>query len=194
MQFYSTFLLLLLATLSGCKPSRPGPSQEQLLKSAESYERNIVDNVLEVVETKERDTKGLGKICEAIRINVLDYLKAQSDILKSPTPLDLKKSYQELSEQPTELTLKAFWDQLIVVKPILYKLQTDVLFDAKEVLAISEEYEPGKIARACPLLDAFLRLSFDEPVDYALFIIDLFELAPIEYIHNLVTLFGGVSE
>lgn len=186
MHLYSTFLLLLLAMLSGCKPSQSGPSQEQLLKSAESYERNIVVNVSDVVETKERDTKSLGKICEAIRLNILDYLKAQSDLLKSPTPLDLKKSYQELYEQPTELTLKAFWDQLIVIKPILYKLQTDVLLDTKEVLMISEEYEPGKIAHACPLLDSFLRLSFDEPVDYALFIINLFELTPIEYINNLV--------
>lgn len=185
MYLYSTFLLLLLVTISGCKPAQSGPSQEQLLKSAESYERNIVANVSDVVETKERDTKGLDKICEAIRINILDYLKAQSDLLKSPSPLDLKRLYQELSEQPTELTLKAFWDQLIVIKPILYKLQTDVLFDTKEVLAISEEYEPGKIARACPLLDAFLRLSFDESVDYAVFIINLFELTPIEYINKL---------
>ena len=184
MQIYAIFLLLILGILPGCAIKQP--SNHLLLNNAENCTNDIVNNISKILQADPEDKKYVHKICKAVQYNLIRYIKIKSATQHSPHPEDLKKLYQELYRRPTEAALYDFSEQPTAIKPILYKLQTDIIFESQDILSNSNEhYRQGKLAERCPLLDSFLRLSFDERVDYARFIIDLLDLKYTQYIFKL---------
>ncbi len=170
---YYIFLFLAVCLLFGCnfKKTSKFDNTAILLKN---YENKIVASIFKIVQIDENDKKSLQKICSEIQSDLISYIKVND---KSPRLEDIKASYQNLYQHRTKAYLNDFLNKLQQLKPVLYTLQTNILFESKDALSIlpsNTYYRPGKLAEICPLIDSFLRLSFDESTNYALFIIKLF--------------------
>lgn len=173
--------LILSVCLPACNKWTSQPSEEQkvtaLVEKRDRYERTVVEHIERMLEVPEEDVKTIHSLCEEIRFALRDYITVESERLHLSSLASIKSSYESLSGT-NEFTASDSWKQVVSLGPILRALQTDILFDTQTILSIDpphKNYYPGKLAKLCPVLDAFLRVSFDDPQEYVQWLtVDLF--------------------
>lgn len=167
-------LLILISLIPACTTEKTNQISKDSLSSVQIYQNQILDLISKAIQIEDTDQKGSSFICEQMKSAIIGYLKAQNNLLNEKI---IKEAYKKFIEQPNEINFNIFESQINLIKPILYKLQTDVVFDARDILSTSNpQYKAGKLGQVCSFMDLFLRLSFEETSQYMQFIINLLNL------------------